>query len=175
MTKSCPPPLTSDGALGREEQARAVCLRLLTARARTRAELAGQLTKRGYPDDVSTRVLDRLAEVGLVDDADFAAQWVRSRRANAGKGKRALAAELRTKGVDNEVITATLAGIDADAERDRAEQLVHDRLRRENLDGDQLKVTRRLVGMLARRGYSQTMAVDVVTSQLGLELERRRT
>src|SRR5918996_6574758 len=98
MTKSCPPPSISDGA-AREEQARALCLRLLTARARTRAELAGQLAKRGYPDDVSARVLERLAQVGLVDDADFAEQWVRSRRANAGKGKRALAAELRTKGV----------------------------------------------------------------------------
>ena len=121
MTKSCQPPLTSKSAeLARGEQARAVCLRLLTARARTRAELAGQLTKRGYPDDVSTQVLDRLAAVGLVDDAGFAEQWVRSRRRNAGKGKRALAAELRTKGVDNEVITAALADIDAGAERERA-------------------------------------------------------
>src|SRR5262245_5691705 len=104
--KSCPPPSTSEAS--REEQARALCLRLLTARARTRAELEAQLTKRGYPDDVSAEVLDRLAHVGLVDDADFAEQWVRSRRLNAGKGKRALAAELRNKGVDNEVITAAL-------------------------------------------------------------------
>lgn len=97
-----------------------MCLRLLTARARTRAELAGQLAKKGYPDEVSHRVLDRLAAVGLVDDADFAEQWVRSRRANAGKSKRALAAELRTKGVDNEVITGVLGGIDAGAERAQA-------------------------------------------------------
>src|ERR1700755_2139238 len=125
MTKSYPPPLTSESAEpSREEQARALCLRLLTARARTRAELEGQLTKRGYPDDVSALVLDRLADVGLVDDAGFAEQWVRSRRLNAGKGKRALAAELRTKGVDNEVIGAALAGIDAGAERQRAEELV---------------------------------------------------
>jgi regulatory protein len=133
------------------------------------------LAKRGYPDDVSDRVLDRLAQVGLVDDADFAEQWVRSRRVNAGKGKRALAAELRTKGVDNEVITVALAGIDAGAERDRAEQLVRDKLRRENLgDDDDTKVTRRLVGMLARRGYGQSVAVDVVTSELAKERERRR-
>src|SRR6185312_6050189 len=98
--------------------------------------------------------LDRLGQVGLVDDADFAEQWIRSRRANAGKGKRALAAELRTKGVDNEVITAALAEIDADAERERAEQLVRDRLRREKLGDDDTKIARRLVGMLARRGYS---------------------
>src|SRR6478752_1892445 len=121
MTKSCQPPLTSKSAeLSREEQARALCLRLLTARARTRAELAGQLAKRGYPNDVSDRVLDRLAHVGLVDDVDFAEQWVQSRRVNAGKGKRALAAELRTKGLDDEVITEALAGIDAGAERQRA-------------------------------------------------------
>ena len=98
-----PPPSISEPS--REELARALCLRLLTARARTRAELSGQLARRGYPDDVSDRVLDRLAGVGLVDDTDFAQQWVSSRRANAGKSKRALAAELHTKGVGNEVIT----------------------------------------------------------------------
>ena len=172
MTKSCPPPSTSE--VPREEQARALCLRLLTARARTRAELAGQLAKRGYPDDVSNRVLDRLAKVGLVDDVDFAEQWVQSRRVNAGKGKRALAAELRTKGVDNDVITAALADIDAGAERQRAEQLVRDKLRREKLGDDDTKVARRLVGMLARRGYSQTMAFDVVKGELAGERERRR-
>jgi regulatory protein len=172
MTKSCPPPSTSEGS--REEQARNLCLRLLTARARTRSELAGQLAKRGYPEDVSELVLDRLAHVGLVDDEDFAEQWVRSRRRNAGKGKRALAAELRTRGVDNDVITAALAGIDAEAERERAEQLVRDKLRREKLGDDDTKVARRLVGMLARRGYSQTMAFDVVKGELASERERRR-
>jgi regulatory protein len=173
MTKSCPPPSTSEAS--REEQARNLCLRLLTVRARTRSELEGHLAKRGYPDDVSARVLNRLAEVGLIDDADFAEQWVRSRRLNAGKGKRALAAELRNKGVDNDVITAALADIDAAAERQRAEQLVRDKLRREKLgDDDDTKVARRLVGMLARRGYSQSMAFDVVTSELAGERERRR-
>ncbi|TDH47955.1 recombination regulator RecX [Mycobacterium eburneum] len=173
MTASCPPPSTSDP--NREEQARALCLRLLTARARTRAELEAQLTKRGYPDEVSNRVLDRLAAVGLIDDADFAEQWVRSRREHAGKGKRALAAELRTKGVDDEVIAAALDDLDADAERDRAEQLVRAKLRREKLDdSDDLRVRRRLVAMLARRGYSQSMAYAVVSAELATERERRR-
>jgi regulatory protein len=152
-----------------------LCLRLLTARARTRAELAGQLAKRGYPDHLSTRVLDRLTEVGLVDDAGFAEQWVHSRRANAGKGSRALAAELHTKGVDNDVITSVLAGINPAAERGRAEQLVRARLRRENLgNDDDGRVTRRLVAMLARRGFDQMMAYDVVSAGLAAERERRR-
>nr|WP_238390590.1 MULTISPECIES: recombination regulator RecX [unclassified Mycolicibacterium] len=160
----------------REEQAKNVCLRLLTVRARTRAELTEQLTKRGYEEDLSAKVLDRLAEVGLIDDEDFAEQWVRSRHANAGKGKRALAVELRKKGVDSDVIDAALADLDPAAERQRAEQLVRDKLRRERLsddDGD-VKVTRRLVGMLARRGYNQSMAFDVVSVELAGERERRR-
>ncbi|WP_204810301.1 recombination regulator RecX [Mycobacterium riyadhense] len=171
MTTSCPPPSTSEPS--REELARAFCLRLLTARARTRAELAGQLAKRGYSDDISNRVLDRLTTVGLVDDTDFAEQWVQSRRANAGKSKRALAAELHTKGVDDDVITAVLGGIDAGAERARAEQLVRARLRRETL-ADEARVCRRLVAMLARRGYSQTTAREVVVAELAAERERRR-
>ncbi|HYB37097.1 MAG TPA: recombination regulator RecX [Mycobacterium sp.] len=172
MTTSCPPPSISEPS--REEQARALCLRLLTTRSRTRAELSGQLARRGYPDDIRDRVLDRLAAVGLVDDTDFAEQWVRSRRANAEKSKRALAAELHTKGVDNDVITAVLDGIKPAAERDRAEQLVRARLRRETLDDDGARVSRRLVAMLARRGYSPTMAYDVVSIELAAERERRR-
>lgn len=183
-----PLPSTSDpgGVAGhtedsdkRAEQARALCLRLLTARARTKAELEAQLAKRGYPEEVSAAVLERLAQVGLVDDQDFAEQWVRSRRQHAGKGKRALAAELRNKGVRSEVIDSALADIDAGAERTRAEQLVRDKLRREKL-GDpgerdtENKVVRRLVGMLARRGYSQTIALDIVTAELANERERRR-
>lgn len=170
--------VSTEESAKRAEQARALCLRLLTVRARTRAELEGQLAKRGYADDISAEVLDRLAQVGLVDDEDFAQQWVRSRQANAGKGKRALAAELRTKGVDNEVIATALAGIDEGSERTRAEQLVRDKLRREKL-GDpsdwaaENKVARRLVGMLARRGYSQAMALDVVTMELANERDRR--
>jgi regulatory protein len=173
MTASCPPPSISEPS--REELARALCLRLLTARARTRAELAGQLAKRGYPNDISARVLDRLTDVGLVDDAGFAEQWVHSRRVNAGKGKRALAAELHTKGVDNDVITSVLGAIDPAAERDRAEQLVQAKLRREDLGADDdVRVSRRLVAMLARRGFDQTMAYDVVSAELAAERERRR-
>jgi len=82
---------------------------------------------------------------------------------------------LRTKGVDDDVISAALADIDSGAERARAEQLVADKLRRERLtdDGD-AKLARRLVGMLARRGYGQSMAFDVVKVALASERERRQ-
>jgi regulatory protein len=87
-----------------------------------------------------------------------------------------LASELRTKGIDDELIADALADIDAGAERTRAEQLVADKLRRERLadDTDDTKVARRLVAMLARRGYGQSMAFDVVKVALAGERERRR-
>jgi len=81
---------------------------------------------------------------------------------------------LQTKGVDNDVITSVLGGLDAGAERDRAEQLVRAKLRRETLGEDDRRVGRRLVAMLGRRGYDQTLASDVVISELAAERERRR-
>ena len=120
-------------------------------------------------------MLDRLAAVGLINDADFAEQWVQSRRVRTGKANRVLAAELKTRGVDADVIAEALDGVDAADERARAERLVAQKLRRESLgDSDDNKVMRRLVGMLARRGYSQSMAVAVVTEGLAAERERRR-
>jgi regulatory protein len=73
------------------------------------------------------------------------------------------------------VITSVLGGINPAAERGRAEQLVRARLRQENLsDADDARVSRRMVAMLARRGFGQTMAYEVVTAELAAERERRR-
>ncbi|QCH24573.1 recombination regulator RecX [Mycobacteroides salmoniphilum] len=170
---SVPEAPTREPVDSRDEQAWSYCLRLLTSRARTRAELTERLTRRGYPDEVSDRVMERLAAAGLINDADFATQWVQSRHTYAGKGKRALAAELRTKGVSAENAAAALAQIDGDAERSRAAQLVAKKLRSESLDDGGIKAARRLVAMLARRGYSQSMAYDVVKNALASETERR--
>ncbi|MDO3069971.1 recombination regulator RecX [Mycobacteroides abscessus] len=170
---SVPEAPTREPVDSRDEQAWSYCLRLLTSRARTRAELTERLARRGYPDDVSERIMDRLATAGLVNDADFATQWVQSRHTYSGKGKRALAAELRTKGVSAENAAAALAQIDGEAERSRAAELVTKKLRSENLDDGGIKAARRLVAMLARRGYGQSMACDVVKNALASEKDRR--
>ncbi|MBE5459654.1 recombination regulator RecX [Mycobacteroides abscessus] len=170
---SVPEAPTREPVDSRDERAWSYCLRLLTSRARTRAELTERLARRGYPDDVSERIMDRLATAGLVNDADFATQWVQSRHTYSGKGKRALAAELRTKGVSAENAAAALAQIDGEAERSRAAELVTKKLRSENLDDGGIKAARRLVAMLARRGYGQSMAYDVVKNALASEKDRR--
>ncbi|MGW0020337.1 recombination regulator RecX [Rhodococcus sp. NPDC003382] len=161
---------------GTEAQAKDVCLRLLTDRARSRAELATKLAEKGFTAEITERTLDRLAAVGLVDDADFAQQWVRSRHLYAGKGKRAIALELRRKGIGQQDAAEALDQIDSDDERERAVELVRKKLRtqpplptegdRREIAAERDKLVRRLVGMLARRGYSQGMAFDVVRSEL---------
>ena len=153
------------GEGGTETQAKDLCLRLLTDRARSRAELADRLAKKGYSADIAERVLDRLTEVGLVNDADFAQQWVHSRHTHSGKGKRALAMELRRKGIGQEDATEALAQIDSEDERARATELVAKKLRTVSAD-DRDRAVRRLVSMLARRGFPQGMAFEVVKEQL---------
>ncbi len=151
---------------GTVEQAKEVCLRLLAVRARSRAELAGRLAAKGYSPDVSERALDRLTEVGLVDDAAFAEQWVHSRHTFSGKGKQALAQELRRKGVAQSDAASALAGITVDDEESRAAELVRRKMRSLPRDLDRDKAIRRLVGMLARRGYGQSTAYRVVKAAL---------
>nr|WP_245973511.1 recombination regulator RecX [Rhodococcus wratislaviensis] len=142
-----------------------MCLRLLTDRARSRAELAERLAKKGYSAEIAERVLDRLTEVGLVNDADFAQQWVHSRHTYSGKGKRALALELRRKGIGQDDAAEALAQIDSEDERARATELVAKKLRTVSAD-DRDRAVRRLVSMLARRGFPQGMAFEVVKEQL---------
>jgi regulatory protein len=142
-----------------------VCLRLLTTRPRTRAELHTALLKRGIDAEVADRVLGRLNEVGLVDDAAFAEQWVRSRHTHQGMGRRALAAELRRKGVADPLAAEAVAAVDGEAEESRARELVRKRLRTMTA-ADELTKIRRLVTMLARKGYTEGMAYRVVRDEL---------
>ncbi|NNH74892.1 recombination regulator RecX [Nocardia uniformis] len=159
----------SDGGLpggGTEAQAKDVCLRLLGDRARSRAELADRLAARGFSVEIANRALDRLTEVGLIDDAAFAEQWVHQRHTFSGKGKRALIQELRRKGVADEDAEPALAAITDDDEYERAAELVRRKLRTLPRDLDREKILRRLVGMLARRGYNQSTAFTVVKAEL---------
>ncbi|MES9516088.1 recombination regulator RecX [Rhodococcus erythropolis] len=150
---------------GTAAQAKDACLRLLTDRARSRSELETKLSGRGFEPEIITKVLDRLQEIGLIDDADFANQWVHSRHTYSGKGKRALAVELRLKGIDQDVASEALSQIDPEDERERAAELVRRKLKNKPID-DRDKVTRRLVSMLARKGYSAGMSYEVVKAEM---------
>ncbi|MET8543563.1 recombination regulator RecX [Kitasatospora sp. NPDC004799] len=155
----------AEESLDPESRARDICLRLLTGAAKTRKQLADALRKREIPDEVADEVLTRLEEVGLIDDAAFAAAWVESRHAVRGLSRRALAQELRTKGVAADLVEQAVAQLDHDDETDAARALVERKLRSTRGLDPQVR-TRRLVGMLARRGYSEGLAFRVVRSAL---------
>ncbi|MFD5026352.1 recombination regulator RecX [Streptomyces sp. NPDC058373] len=152
------------------ERARAICLRLLTGTARTRSQLAEALRKREIPDEVADEVLTRFEEVGLIDDEKFADSWVESRHHGRGLARRALARELRTKGVDAAVVDEAVSKLDPEQEERTARELVDRKLRStRGLDRD--KRLRRLAGMLARKGYGEGLALRVVRQALEEEGE----
>ncbi|MFF2044683.1 regulatory protein RecX [Kitasatospora sp. NPDC058170] len=151
-----------------EAQARDICLRLLTGAAKSRKQLADALRKREIPHEAAEAVLDRLEEVGLIDDAAFARAWVESRHAVRGLSRRALAQELRTKGVAAELVEQAVAQLDQDDETEAARALVERKLRVTRGLERQARM-RRLVGVLARRGYSEGLAFRVVREALDEE------
>ncbi|MCK9876236.1 recombination regulator RecX [Frankia sp. Ag45/Mut15] len=145
--------------------AREICLRQLATRARSRAELATTLRRRGVVDDVAETVLDRLTAVGLVDDSAFAAAYVSSARTHRGLGRQALAAELRRRGVDADVVQVATEAVGDAEEEDVARDLV--RRRSAAMRGLPAPVrARRLLALLARRGYSAQLASRVVREEL---------
>ncbi|MFE9098186.1 recombination regulator RecX [Streptomyces sp. NPDC007264] len=152
------------------ERARAICLRLLTGTPRTRRQLADALRKHEVPEDVADEVLSRFEEVGLIDDGAFADAWVESRHHGRGLARRALARELRTKGVDSALIDEAVGQLDAEQEEATARELVARKLHAtRGLDRD--RRVRRLAGMLARKGYSEGLALRVVRQALEAEGE----
>ncbi len=148
-----------------EEVARKILLDQLTGQARSRAELASKLAKRRVPDDVAERLLNRFEEVGLIDDAAFARAWVESRQPGKGLGRRALAQELRRKGIDDEVAREALEEIDPEDEEEAARALVRRKLRTLRRV-DRATAMRRLTGMLARKGHSGEVVWRVVREEL---------
>ncbi|MEJ9079165.1 regulatory protein RecX [Gordonia malaquae] len=149
-------------------------LRLLGARARSRQEMQDRLVAREFPPDEIERTMTRLDEWKLLDDEEFAQQWVRSRSATSQRGRLALKRELRTKGIDDDVAAQALETIDAEAEREIAYSLAEKKL---TFDADDLadpavraKAYRRLTGALGRRGYPP----DVITSVVKDVIAARR-
>jgi len=152
-----------------EARAREVCLRLLTLAPRTRAQLADALRKRGIPDEAADDVLGRFEDVGLIDDAAFARAWVESRHYSRGLAGRALSAELKQRGVAADEIRAAIdEQLGPDAEVAAARRLVERKLpATRGLPPEQR--TRRLAGMLARKGYPAGLAFRVIREALEAE------
>jgi regulatory protein len=163
-----PAPEVRDAPGDPEAVARAICLRLLDTQPRTRAELAAALARRGVPDDAADSVLSRFTEVGLIDDEAFAAAWVDSRHAGRGLARRALAGELRRRGVAAATVEEAVLRVDPAAEEATARALVRRRLA-STAALDPAARARRLIGQLARRGYPADLSYRLVREELALD------
>jgi regulatory protein len=155
-----------------EAVARQICLGLLAAAPRTRAQLETALRRRGVPEEAAEAVLGRFAEVKLIDDATFANAWVESRHHGRGLSGRALAAELRSRGVASGDIQAAVARLDPEQEVATARSLVAARLAATRGQPAPARA-RRLIGALARKGYSPALAYRLTREALeqeGLDL-----
>lgn len=150
-----------------EAKAKDVCLRLLTTRSRTHEELREAMLAKHASAEVADAVLARLAKAGLVDDAAFAQDWVRSRHRQSGLAPRALVTELRRKGVDAEVAQEAAADVGGEVAEQRARELVRKKLGSASaVDPRDQGLWRRLAGLLARKGYPEGLAYRVIREEL---------
>ncbi|WP_116069342.1 regulatory protein RecX [Asanoa ferruginea] len=161
------PPAVPQSPADEAELAREICMRQLAARPRTRAELARALARRGISEETTAEVLDRYDEVGIIDDAAFSRAWVTSRHAGRGLARRALANELRKHGVDSDTAGEALEQLDDSTEAETARSLVDRKLR--TARGEPEQIFRRLVSMLARKGYAPGVAIRAVKDALAAQ------
>ncbi len=125
--------------------------RLLGFRSRSEKEIADRLRRKGYEDPIIAEVVASLRAHGYVDDATFAESWVRAR--GGTRGRRALAHELRQKGVDAEIAAETLeAAKDDEAELDAARAAAVKKVGERPADQSR-EAKARLAAYLQRRGF----------------------
>jgi regulatory protein len=140
--------------------ARNIVYRQLAASAKSRLQLARKLAERNIPEHVAEAVLDKFEEARLVNDADFADTWVRSRSQSRKLAKGALRRELAEKGVEQI----------SDADEEAAARSLVERKLRSGVDladrAERDKATRRLASMLARKGYQPSQAFRIVSEVL---------
>ena len=157
------------------DAAKQVLLRRLSNAPRTRKELAKDLKDKDISDEVANVALDRFEEVGLINDQALASNYVSSQHERKGIGKNALRQQLRAKGVSDDVALAAISQISDDQEFQAAFALACKKIR--SLQKDDAKTQlRKIVGVLARKGYSSNLAFRVAKEVItdlpdGLPLE----
>ena len=137
----------------------------LAARARSKHEIEQKLLQAGYRPCTVEMVIYKLERENLLDDADFARQWVESRSAHK-LGRSRIAQELRRKGVSQVEAEEALSSIDDDDQLSSAIALAEKAAARIKPSEDMRKASNRIAGMLARRGYSWDIVQEAIRKTL---------
>lgn len=162
------PWLTPDKHQEDVEAAREIVLRRLDRSAAPRAALAQLLARKGTDPRVAEEVLDRLEAAGVVDDAAYAATLARTRFNEKGAARRAIADELRRKGLGERAIGGALAQISGDDEAGAALALARRRIAATR-GLDPVVRRRRALAALGRKGYAQGVAFSALERALAEE------
>lgn len=134
----------------------------LAGRARSRREMEERLLRSGYRPCTVEMVLFKLEKEGLLDDVDFARQWVEARTARRmGRGR--IAQELRRKGVSAQEAEEALEALSEEEQLEGAIHLVEKTLSRVSTGEDPRKTAARITAMLARRGYGYDVAREAIS------------
>lgn len=142
------------------DRATNAALNLLTHRGRSEQELRQRLRQKGYTQSAIDETVTRIIDWGYLDDEQFASAWVEQRSNARPRSRRALAYELRQKGVDREIITEAIEGASIDEAAD-ALRLAAQKWRRDR-DQPLEKRRQRTASYLARRGYSWQIAKQAI-------------
>lgn len=156
-----PVPLTDDQRTTLHERATNLCLWHLGQGPRTRKQLLDAMSRKGIPPEMAEAIVDKLSDYRYVDDAAYAQNYVASRHRSQRKAGSALRYELLRKGVDLDTVEEALEQVTPESESQAARELV-DRKLRSTRGLDRQKRINRLVGMLARKGYSPSVAFQIV-------------
>ncbi len=163
---SSPDAESGPSAADQYSQGLAIALRKLNAHARTRHEISKVLIDKGIDEGLSGSIIDRLTELGYLNDIEFANEWVRSRVRSRGLALSVLRRELNSKGVDAEIIENALLTIDpADSDR-RARELAEKKYRTLSGATDAVAM-RRISALLQRKGYSAGQSWSISRSVVG--------
>ncbi|WP_051196695.1 regulatory protein RecX [Jonesia quinghaiensis] len=150
------------------ERARSVALRILSAGPRSRADLTERLRGRDINEEVIFELLEGFERVGLIDDTEYAKAVARTRFAERGRARRAIAQELSRKQLSDEDIADAVSQISDEAEYSTALELARKRLARDS-SGDITARKRRVAGYLGRRGYSPGVVMSCISTALAEE------
>lgn len=154
---------------------KAKAVRLINHRARSTAELRQRLLDAEFEPEGVEEVIDRCTASGMLDDAQFAQEWVRQREKNQKKSVAVLRRELQRKGIAQALIEDALAQVDEESQEQILEELVTKKaasLKTRPADRKEYdKALRRVVGVAARRGFPQGVALTYARRALDVRIE----
>lgn len=152
-------------------RAKTIVYNQLAYSAKTRGQLRKKLQAEGFEAELIEPLLDKFEAAKLIDDAEYAQSFVAQKSRTKKLSRAALRRELAERGVRGEEAENALAQRTDEQEREDAAELVRKKLRPGmNLSdrAEKDRVTRRLLGMLARRGYSSSVSMSVIREELAV-------